>query len=159
MIERETRIYIPGVVAAFVCLCDQVNSVRTVYANVYKIFLLQAYRWVPWPHGHATGPPRPPPSLGLAVCSALWGPRMEGCSICRVFTADLQLRVCARALHMVGGVRPVSRQQWATSVARVSPLLCTDQDPCRGLGHEAGAGSPHAEVESRHHRAQVPESR
>ncbi|XP_044945166.1 telomerase reverse transcriptase isoform X3 [Mustela putorius furo] len=28
-----------------VCLCDQVNSVRTVYANMYKIFLLQAYRF------------------------------------------------------------------------------------------------------------------
>lgn len=53
--------------------------------------------------------------------------------------------VCVCAPRVVGRVGPVTRQQWVASVAWVSPLLCTDQDPCRGLGCEAGAGSPRAE--------------
>ncbi|XP_027945813.1 telomerase reverse transcriptase isoform X3 [Eumetopias jubatus] len=48
----------------------QVNSVHTVYTNIYKIFLLQAYRWVPRPHGHRRQAHRgpSPPSAGRASC-------------------------------------------------------------------------------------------
>lgn len=57
----------------------QVNSVHTVYTNIYKIFLLQAYRWVPWPHSHmwVCGTARPRLSRGLGERPALQRPRFS----------------------------------------------------------------------------------
>lgn len=50
----------PHVWPVFPSLWLQVNSLRTVCTNVYKIFLLQAYRWAPRPPGDSVRPgPRP----------------------------------------------------------------------------------------------------
>lgn len=54
----------------------QVNSIHTVYTNIYKIFLLQAYRWVHRPRHRVPQTLFPRRSLGLGECPALRGPSL-----------------------------------------------------------------------------------
>lgn len=127
----------------------QVNSVHTVYTNIYKIFLLQAYRWVPWPHSHmwVCGTARPRLSRGLGERPALQRPRFSAAD-----AAALCVCVC---VHLAWSPGSDGSPPWP----RESPLLCSDPGPHRGLEHEAGTGSPCVALEGRHHRARVPESR
>ena len=104
--------------------------------NVYKIFLLQAYRWVHGPHGH-----RPQGRLTLAVLQ----PRRASCTpvswvICQVSRGWHSSLVCAH-VHLASlevSVPSPGGDGWPAWPG-VSPLLCTDPGPRRGLEHEAGA--------------------
>lgn len=85
----------------------QVNSVHTVYTNIYKIFLLQAYRWVPWPHSHMW-------VHGTAEAPALPRPRRAPCPpVSQVFSRGhcsfVCVRVCAPCV--------VPRQRWEATMA------------------------------------------
>lgn len=54
-IKQKTEMCILDVFQYFLSLWLQVNSLQTVCTNVYKIFLLQAYRWAYWLHWHGEG--------------------------------------------------------------------------------------------------------
>lgn len=114
----------------------QVNSIHTVYTNIYKIFLLQAYRWVHQPHHHMPQDPLCP-----GPPSAWSTPYPPGPSICRVFSRTRFGFVHVHGCFSVWEV-PVSpgSEGWPAWPG-VSPLLCPDPGPRRGLGSQDQAST------------------
>lgn len=101
----------------FLSLWLQVNSLQTVYTNVYKIFLLQAYRWAHWLRHHRTGaqshtPPGPHfPAAWDSTHSLVPRPSHRNLQFMRKHFQWQRLPLCAhpRRLCFVGG--PVAGHQ------------------------------------------------